>query len=51
MTPKPKPPLKLILPQFKIAVAVEKAARTDRFVILPEAEFLALVEAAGKEDR
>ncbi len=49
MMAKPKPPLRLVLPQYAVAKAVRKATREDRYVLLSEAEFKALVAAAAKE--
>ena len=48
MMAKPKPPLRLVQPQFAVAKAVYKPSRDDAFVILPIAEFRALVKAASK---
>lgn len=49
MTPKRKPPLRLVLPQFRVAVNVRKSTKDDAYVILELAEFEALVAAAGKK--
>lgn len=49
MMAKPKPPLRLVRPEFRVAVNVYKPSRDDRFVVLSEAEFKALVAAAGKK--
>ena len=48
---KAKSKLLVINPYFKIAVNVPKATQADEFVVLPKAEYLALVKAATNADR
>lgn len=45
MTPKKSSaPLKLVQPQFRVAENIRKASAADKYVIIPESEYRAMVE-------